>query len=100
MTSSGSMNKYLLKVCLTTFEKEIEVRLQLPITANNKEQARDYICDNSIQKIIDELCQELDLNKYKKKFVLELHLCDNSFNPEHLIYTIEDNIKNHLECTR
>lgn len=94
------MNKYQLKIIFTTFEKEVKVALEIPITANNKEQARDYICDNSIQKIIDELCQELDLNKYKKKFVLELHLCDNSFNPEHLIYTIEDNIKNHLKSTR
>lgn len=94
------MNKYQLKIIFTTFEKEVKVALEIPITANNKEQAKDYICENSIQKIIDELCQELDLNKYRKKFVLELHLCDNSFNHEHLIYTIEDNIKNHLKSTR
>lgn len=94
------MNKYQLKVIFTTFEKEVQVKLELPVTANNKEQARDYICDNSIQQIIDELCQNLDLDKYKKKFILELHLCDDNFQPKHLIYTIEDNIKNHLKSTR
>lgn len=94
------MNKYQLKIIFITSEKEVKVMWEVPITANNKEQARDYICESSIQSIIDALCQKVELDKYKKKFNLELYLCNENFEPEHLIYTIEDNIKNHLRSTR
>lgn len=94
------MNKYQLKIIFTTYEKEVKVMWEIPITADNKEQARDYICDNSVQSIIDELCKKVDLEAYKKKFSFELYLCNDKFEPKHLIYTIEDNIKNHLKSTR